>query len=221
MNGRPGDPRPEDRTLARVLPRNRVAVPSPLFPVFLKLEGRPVLLVGGGRVAAGKLASLLAASADLTVVSPRLRPEFARPGLTLHLREFAPADVDRTWFVVAAATPEVNRRVAEVCAERRIFVNVVDDPELASAYTAGVLRRGDVTLAVSTGGMAPALAGLLREGLESLLPWDLAEWAEVARRLRQSWKANGSPIVRRRPLLLEALNEIYARRRTALEAAGS
>lgn len=196
---------------------------SPLLPVFLKLEGRPVLLVGGGRVAAGKLASLLEASADLTVVSPRVRPEFSRPGLTLHLRAFAPADVVGAWFVVAAATPEVNRHVAEVCAEKRVFVNAVDDPDHASAYAGGIVRRGDITIAVSTGGMAPALAGLLREGLESLLPWDLAEWAGVARRLRRVWKADGTPMAQRRPLLLEAVNEIYARPRThpALGATGS
>ncbi len=193
---------------------------SSLFPVFLKLEGRPVLLVGGGRVAAGKLVALLQASSSVTIVAPHVCPEFdlqlaqaaPRPGFALHLREFAPSDLDGAWLAIAAATPEVNRLVARAAGERRVFVNAVDDPESASAYSGAVIRRGDVTLAVSTGGIAPALAGLLREALESILPEDVAEWAATASRLRHGWKTSHLPIGRRRPLLLDALNAIYEKR---------
>src|SRR5262245_19505074 len=134
-----------------------------LFPVFLKLHGRRVLLVGGGAVASSKLAELVRAGAQVTVVAPEVTAEIlAVGGVIVVRREFAPSDLDGAWFVVAAASPEVNRQVAAAAEERRIFVNAVDDAERASAYTGGVFRRGGVTVAVSTEGRAPALAGLLR-----------------------------------------------------------
>jgi uroporphyrin-III C-methyltransferase/precorrin-2 dehydrogenase/sirohydrochlorin ferrochelatase len=185
---------------------------SPLFPVFLKLRGRRVLLVGGGPVARGKLAGLLEAGARVTVVAPEVRPEIEAAGVTIVPRAFTPADLDGAWLVVAAAPPEVNRAVAAAAEDRGVFVNAVDDPAPASAYTGGVFRRGGITIAVSTEGRAPALAGLLREALEAVIPEEVASWVEEAQRLRQRQKADGIPMGRRRPLLLEALNRLYAAR---------
>jgi len=116
---------------------------------------------------------------------------------------------------VAAATPAVNRRVREAAEERRVFVNAVDDPESASAYQGGVLRRGGVTVAVSTEGKAPALAGLLREGLEAVLPDEVESWVGAASALREQQRREGVPLSRRRPLLLEALNHLYAEKAAA------
>jgi uroporphyrin-III C-methyltransferase/precorrin-2 dehydrogenase/sirohydrochlorin ferrochelatase len=99
--------------------------------------------------------------------------------------------------------------VAVAAEARRIFVNTVDDPEQASAYAAGVLRRGGVTVAVSTGGRAPALAGLLREALDAVLPEDAAEWVAAAQDLRLRQRAEGVAFGERRPLLLRALNRLY------------
>jgi uroporphyrin-III C-methyltransferase / precorrin-2 dehydrogenase / sirohydrochlorin ferrochelatase len=192
---------------------------STLFPLFLKLEGRPVLLVGGGRVAAAKLTSLQDARASVTVVAPEVLPEILRSAATVHVRPFRPADLDGVWFVVSAATPEVNREVARAASERRVFVNAVDDPEQATAYTGGVLRRGGVTLSISTAGQAPALAGLLREGLDAALPRDLDAWVETARIARPRWKASGVPLADRRPALLRLLNGIYERRGLAYPGA--
>jgi len=110
---------------------------------------------------------------------------------------------------VAAATPEVNREVAAAAESRRLFVLAVDDPSAASAYGAGTLRRGGVTVAISTDGRAPALAGLLREGIDAVLPADLQVWAAEAARQRTAWRAEGVPMAQRRPLLLQALNKIY------------
>jgi siroheme synthase-like protein len=190
----------------------------PLFPVFLKLAGRRVLLVGGGPVAAAKLTGLLTAGAHVTVVAPKIRPEIEAADVTVLPRAFQPSDVDGAWLVVAAATPAVNREVAAAAEERSVFVNAVDDPAPASAYTGGVFRRDGVTVAVSTEGRAPALAGLLREALEAVIPEDVATWVEEARRLRERQKAEGVPLARRRPLLLEALNRLYASR--SVEPAG-
>jgi len=185
-----------------------------LLPLFLNLTGRRVVLVGGGRVAAGKLRQLVAAGAHLTVVAPEIREEIRTfegepERLVLHAREFEPSDLDGAWLVVAAATPDVNREVAAAADARHLFVNAVDDPPNASAYLSGVVRRDGVTVAISTSGDAPALTALLREGLDALLPRDLASWLARAREERVTWRRDAVPMESRKPRLLRALNELY------------
>ena len=185
---------------------------SELFPVFLKLRGRRVLLVGGGVVATSKLRPLIDAGAHVTVVAPRISDGIRLAGVNLRERPFEPADLDDVWFVVAAATREVNGEVARAAEARRIFVNAVDDVENASVYLGAIVRRAGVTMAISTDGHAPALAGLIREALERLLPDELDAWMECARDARRRWLADGVPMEERRPLLLNALVELYDRR---------
>jgi len=166
-----------------------------LLPLFLKLAGRRVLLVG-----------------DEAVLAPK-RDALVRAGAEVCAREaaaFRDSDLDGVWLVVAAAPPDVNARVARLAEARQIFVNAVDDPPNASAYLGGVVRRAGVTVAISTSGDAPALAGLLREGLDALLPTDLDRWTATARAARRDWKARAVPMAERRPLLLEALNALYS-----------
>jgi uroporphyrin-III C-methyltransferase/precorrin-2 dehydrogenase/sirohydrochlorin ferrochelatase len=110
---------------------------------------------------------------------------------------------------VAAATPEVNQEIAVAAEAKHLFVNAVDDPANASAFLSGVVRRANVTVAISTSGEAPALAGLLREALDAVLPEDLDKWMAVAREERAKWRRDGVAMNERRPLLLEALNRIY------------
>ena len=184
-----------------------------VFPVFLKLAGRRVVVVGGGPIAAGKLRALLDAEADVTVVAPDIVDAIRNAPVRLLNREFEPGDLDGAWYVVAAAPPEVNRAVSAAANARGIFVNAVDDLENASAYAGAVLQRGGVTIALSTDGEAPALAGLLREALESVLPEELEGWMSCAREARRRWLAEGVPMAERRPLLLEALLQLYASRR--------
>ena len=188
---------------------------SQLLPLFLTLTGRRVVLVGGGRVAAGKLRQLLEAGADVLVVSPETTPDIDGANVAIERREFAPADLDRAWLVVAAAPPEVNREVARAADARRIFVNAVDDPANATAFLSGVLRRDGVTIAISTSGAAPGLTGLLREALDAVLPRELGRWIDEARRQRASWRRDRVAIDKRRPLLLDALNALYGRNGTA------
>jgi uroporphyrin-III C-methyltransferase / precorrin-2 dehydrogenase / sirohydrochlorin ferrochelatase len=181
-----------------------------LFPVFLKLDGRKVVVVGGGPVASAKLAALVQTGARLTVVAPEVTPDItSTPGVVVVLREFVPRDLDGAWFVVAAASTDVNREVAAAAEERGVFVNAVDDPDHGSAYTGGVFRRGGVTIAVSTEGRAPALAGLLREGLEAVVPQEIDTWVLAAQALRRQQRADGVAMRERRPLLLRALNRLY------------
>lgn len=183
-----------------------------VFPVFLKLDGRRVLLVGGGRVAAGKVRALVDAGARVTVVAPAVLPELAAAPVQVERRGFMPADLDGIWYVVAAAPRAVNAKVAREAHARGIFVNAVDDVENASAYAGAILRRAGVTIAISTGGDAPALAGLIREALDALLPGDLEDWMDCARESRRRWLADAVPMEARRPLLLNALVDLYARR---------
>ena len=155
---------------------------------------------------------LAEAGARVTVVAPEVLPAAEAAAAVVRRRPFQPGDLDGMWFAVAAAPLEVNRAVASAAEARRVLVNAVDDPEAATAYFPGTIRRDGVTIAISTDGRAPALAGLLREGVESLLPAELAEWTELAERLRPGWKAAGVPLARRRPLLLERLVALYAAR---------
>ena len=192
-----------------------------LYPLFLKLSGRRVLVVGGGAVATAKVAALAEAGAEIAVVAPEPAPELiaaaAAGKITLARRSFDAVDLGGTWLVVAAATPEVNRIVAAAAESRRLFVLAVDDQSAASAYGAGTLRRGGVTVAVSTEGRAPALAGLLREALEAVLPDDLDAWMAEAERLRAGWREAGVPMAERRPMLLRALNQLYQARTSTID----
>lgn len=183
-----------------------------VFPVFLKLAGRRVLVVGGGPVAASKLRGLLDADATVVVVAPDVVEEIAAAPVEILRRPFIPEDLEGISFVVAAAPPDVNREVAAAAHPRGLFVNAVDDMENATAYMGAIVRRAGVTMALSTDGEAPALAGLMREALEALLPDDLDAWVTSAREARRDWLARGVPMAERRPLLLEALVALYEKR---------
>ncbi len=183
-----------------------------LCPTFLKLSGLSVLVVGGGPVAAAKLEALAPTGARITVVAPEVCEAVASAGVVVHRRPFETRDLHDVWFVVSAATPEVNRVVSEMARARRNFVNAVDDPRNASAYLGGVVRRAGATIAVSTSGRAPALAGLLREGIDALLPADLDVWFAEADALRAVWRSTGVPMADRRPQLADALLGRYCGR---------
>lgn len=184
-----------------------------LLPLFVNLAGRRVVLVGAGSVAASKLASLLGAGADVVVVAPTVHSSIAASGVRIEPRAFMASDLDGAWFVVAAAPPDVNRVVAGEAERRGLLVNAVDDPANATAYLGGVVRRDGVTIAISTSGAAPGIAGLLREALDALLPRDLARWMTQNERMRRIWRRDRTPMHARRPLLLEALNGLYRTRR--------
>jgi uroporphyrin-III C-methyltransferase/precorrin-2 dehydrogenase/sirohydrochlorin ferrochelatase len=157
---------------------------------------------------------LIDAGAQVTVVAPHVSDGIvaiaARTArLTIVQRPFEPSDVEDVWYVVAAAPPEVNRAVARAAEARNLFVNAVDDLESASAYAGAIVQKAGVTIALSTDGEAPALAGLLREALETVLPEDLDQWMARAREVRREWLAERVPMAERRPLLLAALNALY------------
>ena len=176
---------------------------------FLRLHGRRVLVVGGGSVALEKARALRLAGASVHVVAPEVDAGLVPLAAEVHTRPFVAADLDDVWLAVAAATPTVNRAVKLAAEERRVFLVAVDDVENCSAIGAAQLRRGGLTLAISSDGRAPALVALLRRALERVIPDDVHEWVLLAERSRSAWKSAEVPIAERRPLLLRALNALY------------
>jgi uroporphyrin-III C-methyltransferase/precorrin-2 dehydrogenase/sirohydrochlorin ferrochelatase len=184
-----------------------------LLPLFLKLEGRDVLVVGAGAVAERKIEALLEARARVRVVAPTASAavqEWARLGrLAWTERAFEDANLEGAWLVVAATSnAAVQQSVAAAAERRRVFCLAVDDPAHASAYSGAVVRRPPFAIAISSGGASPALTRLVREIVEHVLPGD--EWVEHARRLRARWQADGTPMADR---FAELVRELEARAR--------
>ena len=140
------------------------------YPVFLDLEGRVAVVIGGGAVAARKAESLQKAGARVIAVAPRFSAEFEALPVELRRRGYEPDDLDGATLVIAATDDAaVNQRVAADCRERRILVNVADDAELCDFLVPAVIDRGSIQLAISTGGKSPALARRLKADLQQAL----------------------------------------------------
>lgn len=166
-----------------------------MYPVFLRLEGQPCLVVGGGAVAERKVRALLAAGASVRVVSPTLNEALAglaREGRILYVRRgYRPGDLAGVLLVVAAtASPGLNARIARECRARRILVNVVNAPEAGNFVVPAVLRRGALVVAVSTEGKSPLLARLLRDELAARYGPEYAELPELLGRLRKALRGD-------------------------------
>ena len=181
---------------------------SNLYAAFLDLENRPVLLVGGGSVAARKARALLRADADVTVVCPGAGEDMAKleraGSISRHRRSYRSSDIEGKWLVIAATDDEeLNRAVSRDAEEAGIFCNVVDCPELCSFQVPATVRRGDLQLAISTRGSSPLLARRLRE------------------RLEEEFGPEYEPLLRGLSQLRDAVQEAYPgnadRRRTALQ----
>ena len=184
------------------------------FPLFADLRGRRALVVGGGAVAERKARLLLAAGAHVTLVAPEISAALARlaelqdqpsvrsraaaaandastPGrLALRREPFDPAHFDGQLLVIAATDdPQVNERVAAAGRERNVLVNVVDVSELSSFIVPAIVDRSPLVIAISSGGVAPVLARLVRERLETLLDGSFGALAQLLERWRGRIKA--------------------------------
>ena len=174
-----------------------------LFPIFADLKDRLVLVVGGGAVAERKTLSLLEASADVLLGAPELTPALAAlaaEGRIRHLQgRFDPAWLDEVWLAVAATDDrETNAAVSEAAAVRRIFSNVVDDPELSSFQVPSIVDRSPVIVAISSSGVAPVLARRIRERIESLFDHTLGQLAGLAASYRKRIRASHPDLGARR-----------------------
>ncbi|CAM4083730.1 siroheme synthase CysG [Bordetella tumulicola] len=160
-----------------------------LFPLFADLQGRRVLVVGGGDVAERKVQVLLEASAEVQVGAPELTPALAQWAAQgrIHVLAgaFQPEWLDDAWLVVAATDDRaVNAAVSEAAQARRIFSNVVDDAELSSFQVPSIVDRSPLIVAISSSGVAPVLARRMRERIESLFDHSLGSLAALAARYR-------------------------------------
>ena len=160
------------------------------YPVMLDLHGRRAVVVGGGGVAETKVGPLVDAGAAVTVVAPSLTPGLAlrvrEAGLTHIPREYAAGDLAGAYLVIAATDdPEVNHAVHAEAEARGVLVNVVDDPPYCGFILPSILRRGDLVVAVSTSGNAPALAVRIRERIERELGNEYARFLAIAGTLRK------------------------------------
>jgi len=177
-----------------------------LFPAFLKLAGRPCLVVGAGNIAASKIASLLDAGAWVTVVAPRAAPRVRALALAGQIhwieREFSAADLTGIFLAIAAASnKEVNRTVFLEAQCRGILCNAVDDPPNCDFYFPALVRRGKLQIAISTSGESPALAQRLRRELDACLDPSLGDWVERIGRRRRRILASQPPSRRRKEQL--------------------
>lgn len=174
-----------------------------LYPMMVDLTGKRCLVVGGGTVAERKVTLLLECGADVEVVSPattaRLGALAASGAMRVRRRPVRPSDLSDAFLVVVATDdPQVNREVAERVRTTGGLVNVADDPEACSFLVPSVLRRGDLTIAISTGGGSPALAKKLRQRLEQTIGPEYEAYLAALRLLRErARRAIADPQLRR------------------------
>lgn len=155
------------------------------FPFMAPVEGRRCLLVGGGRVAARKAEKLLPFGVTIVLCAREVCPELSAMGLKAEAAKYSDRLLASADFVIAATDdPQLNAQVARDCRKRNLPINSVDDKENCDFYFPALIRRGSVTIGITTGGASPALAGALREYLEALLPDGLEELAAKAETLR-------------------------------------
>lgn len=164
------------------------------LPLFAAVKDRPVLVIGGGEIAARKIAFLRRAGAHVQVVAQRLEPQLQQlaDAQSLHwlATEFDESQLNAVFLVIAATNDSaLNRRVFDAANARHRLVNVVDDQPLCSFIFPSIVDRSPLLVAISSGGNAPVLARLLREKIEALLPGNLGRMAEVAGRWRTRIKA--------------------------------
>ena len=169
------------------------------YPVYLDLRERPCVVIGGGAVAARKVEGLLECGARVTVVAPILGPalkELLRAGrIEARLRPYADGDLAGAMLAIAATDePSVNAQVAAEARARGVLLNAADDPERCDFILPAVVRRGDLQIAISTGGRSPALARRVREDLERLLPAEYAELLPLLADLRAELRDEGADV---------------------------
>jgi siroheme synthase-like protein len=168
-----------------------------LFPAFLKLHSRRVLVVGGGSIAAQKIPGLLEAGAQVHVVSPKLSPQLTEWVRNRQIdwspKPFEPADLDGAFLVIAATSlRDLNAHVYREADQRNILCNAVDDIDHCHFYYGSIVQRGDLQIAISTNGKSPALAQRLRKELEQQFGPEYEHWLEWLGAARETLRAQST-----------------------------
>ncbi len=173
------------------------------FPIYMALDERDCLVVGGGAVAARKVSLLVRAGAKVELVSPKLCDELERlvaDGVIRHsARAFEDSDIENKALIIAATDrQDINQRVSALAHERHLPVNVVDQPDLCSFIMPSMIDRSPVQIAISTGGSSPVLARMLRARLESYVPAAYGRLAKLMDSYRDKVKERFSDVEQRR-----------------------
>ena len=163
------------------------------YPIYIDIEDRDVVIIGGGNVCARKAETMMKYGARVTIVSPTFTEEIegwaAEGRLALQRKTYETSDVDGATIVIASTDDtSVNERVAADCRARRIPVNVVDVTPLCEFIVPAIIEKGSVQIAVSTGGKSPALARTLKEDLQRMIGPEYAEVNDVLGTLREGAK---------------------------------
>jgi precorrin-2 dehydrogenase/sirohydrochlorin ferrochelatase len=179
------------------------------YPAFLNLQGKKTTVVGGGKVAERKILALLKAGADITVVSPEITKRLEREklkGSIKHIpRQYRKSDVKNTFLVIAATdSEESNKQVSE---EAPCLVNVVDTPSLCNFIVPSVIKRGQLTIAISTSGLSPALSKSIRKELEKLYGPEFAEYVKLLEKIRKMAMSKISDTKKRMEFLKNLVSE--------------
>jgi len=179
-----------------------------LFPIFVKLAGRLVVVVGGGAVAEQKIPGVLKAEARVRVIAPAITPQIAewvRFGKIDWLPKlFAAEDLEGAFLTIAAASaPDVNAAVFQAAERRGILCNAVDDIEHCHFYYGAAVQRGDLQIAISTNGKSPALAQRLRKDLEEQFGPEYEAWLQWLGAAREALRAQSQPAEASKKLLHE------------------
>jgi len=167
------------------------------YPVFIELQDRRCLVIGGGREAQRKVEGLLAAGGRVDIISPKLTRDLQRMLAegkieSLEQREYREGDVEGYEIVMVATNDgKVNAEVSAEGKRRRVWVNAADDTENCDFILPAVIRRGNITLAASTSGTSPALARRLREELEAYLTEDMPALADLLGEVRNDLRSRG------------------------------
>ncbi|HEX3371841.1 MAG TPA: uroporphyrinogen-III C-methyltransferase, partial [Candidatus Acidoferrales bacterium] len=169
-----------------------------LFPIFVKLQGRLVVVVGGGDIAAGKIPALLQAQAGVRVIAPEINSPisaWADSGeIQWSAKEFAPEDLQEASLVIAATSIQaVNAAVFQAAEALGVLCNAVDDVANCHFYYGSIVQRGDLQIAISTNGKSPALAQRLRKELEQQYSAEYAAWLDSLGDAREKLRASSDP----------------------------
>lgn len=183
-----------------------------LYPIFLNLQDKKCLVVGGGKVAERKVQALARCGAQIHVISPQLTTglqNMAKRGLiNHHCGYYQTADLSNTILVISATNDDtVNQAVADDCLERNILVNVADDPPRCNFFVPSVVHRHSLKLAVSTGGNSPRLAKMIRRSLEQEFGPAFAEFNDYLGTVRRQIQAQVADPVQRERILKNLVDE--------------
>ena len=185
----------------------------PLFPAFLKLQGRRCLVVGAGLIAEEKIESLLRAGARIQVVAPaatkRVQSWAREKTIRWQPRKFRSADLAGAFVVIAATSSSaLHAKIYKQARRRGVLCNSVDDPDNCDFYFGAVVRRGDLQIAISTAGHSPALAQRLRKKLEKDIGIEYERWVATLGAARKRLFAKSISPARRKALLHDLASEI-------------